>query len=96
MARTAQVVRNTKETQITVNVNLDGSGDARLKTGMSRTQVRALLGTPLIADVFHPDRWDYLYRLERDGEFVTRQRLTLFFEGEELKRIDDSNMPAQP
>ncbi len=67
---------------------------AKLKLGMSRSQVRALLGTPLINDVFHANRWDYVYRLEQNGKLVEQQRMTLFFEGEELKRIDDSNMPA--
>ena len=67
---------------------------AKLKTGMSRAQVRLLLGTPLINDVFHANRWDYVYRLEQNGKLMDQQRMTLFFEGEELKRIDDSNMPA--
>ncbi len=67
---------------------------AKLKLGMSRTQVRLLLGTPLINDVFHANRWDYVYRLEQNGKLVEQQRMTLFFEGEKLKRVDDSNMPA--
>ncbi len=67
---------------------------AKLKPGMSRAQVRLLLGTPLINDVFHANRWDYVYRLEQNGKLVEQQGMTLFFEGEELKRIDDSNMPT--
>ena len=65
----------------------------KLKLGMSRTQVRALLGTPLIADVFHANRWDYAYRLEQNSKLVDRQRMTLYFDGETLARIDDSHMP---
>lgn len=68
----------------------------KLKPGMSRSQVRALLGTPLIADAFHANRWDYAYRLEQNNKLVDQQRMTLYFEGENLARIDDGNMPALP
>ena len=68
----------------------------KLKLGMSRSQVRALLGTPLITDVFHANRWDYAYRLEQNNKLVDQQRMTLYFEGENLTRIDDSNMPPLP
>ena len=66
----------------------------KLKLGMSQSQVRALLGTPLIADAFHPNRWDYAYRLEQNNKLVDQQRMTLYFEDESLARIDDSSMPA--
>ena len=68
----------------------------KLKLGMTRSQVRALLGTPLITDAFHANRWDYAYRLEQNNKLVDQQRMTLYFEGENLTRIDDSNMPALP
>jgi outer membrane protein assembly factor BamE len=64
-----------------------------LKPGMTRIQVRALLGTPLIADAFHPERWDYVYQLERGGKLAESQRMSLYFEGDKLSRIDDANMP---
>ena len=67
---------------------------AKLKPGMSRAQVRALLGTPLINDVFHANRWDYVYRLEQNGKLTDQQRMTLYFKDEELKRVDDGDMPA--
>ncbi|GAB4128977.1 MAG: outer membrane protein assembly factor BamE [Sideroxydans sp.] len=63
---------------------------ARLKTGMTQLQVKAVLGAPLIADPFHADRWDYLYRLERQGRVVQQQRLTLYFENGLLARIDEA------
>jgi outer membrane protein assembly factor BamE len=66
----------------------------RLKPGMTQTQVRALLGTPLVSDPFHPGRWDYEYTLEHGRELVTSQRMTLYFEGDKLVRIDDSHMPT--
>ncbi len=65
----------------------------KLMTGMTRTQVMRLLGSPLVNDPFHVNRWDYVYRLERAGELVTQQRMILYFEGDNLKRIDDSGMP---
>lgn len=68
----------------------------KLKIGMTRSQVHTLLGSPLLTDPFHPNRWDYVYRLEHDKELVEEHRLTLFFDGDVLKRIDESGMPAKP
>lgn len=65
----------------------------RLKLGMTHTQVRALLGTPLVADPFHPDRWDYVYSLEQAREPVDKQHMALYFQGDKLIRIDDAGMP---
>ncbi|MBI5437355.1 MAG: outer membrane protein assembly factor BamE [Nitrosomonadales bacterium] len=61
----------------------------KLKLGMNKSQVRYVLGTPMISDAFHGNRWDYVYRLERDGEIVEEQRLTLYFDGDNLVKIDD-------
>lgn len=68
---------------------------SRLKAGMSREQVRFILGTPLVADVFHADRWDYIFVRQREnsGE-VERRRLTVFFEGGKLKRVEGDVVPA--
>ncbi len=68
----------------------------KLKVGMTRSQVRTVLGTPLLVDSFHPDRWDYVYRLEHGRELVDSQRMTLYFQGDTLTRIDDSGMPPLP
>lgn len=68
----------------------------KLKLGMTRLQVQAVLGTPLVNDVFHANRWDYVYRLEKKAKLLEEQRITLYFEGEHLTRIDDDNMPALP
>lgn len=61
----------------------------KLKFGMSRQQVRYVMGTPMISDAFHGNRWDYVYRLEHRSEIVEKQRLTLLFDGDRLVRIDD-------
>ena len=62
----------------------------KLKLGMSKHQVRYVLGTPMISDAFHGNRWDYVYMLEQEGRVVDKQRLTLYFEGDNLVRMDDS------
>ena len=60
----------------------------KLKIGMPREQVRAILGTPLIQDALHANRWDYVYRLEQDGKLIEQQRMTLYFTDEKLAAID--------
>lgn len=62
----------------------------QLKPGQTRDQVRFLLGTPLITDIFHQQRWDYVYRLQsgRTGQVDTR-RLSVFFDADgRLERVD--------
>lgn len=67
---------------------------AKLKPGMSRGQVRFALGTPLIADPFHADRWDYVYLLHRQGELKEQRRVTVLFKGDQLDRIEGDIIPG--
>jgi outer membrane protein assembly factor BamE len=67
---------------------------SRLKPGMTREQVRFILGTPLVADPFHADRWDYVYRLEKRGELVEERKLTVIFEEGRLKRVEGDVVAA--
>ncbi|MBP9218564.1 MAG: outer membrane protein assembly factor BamE [Sterolibacterium sp.] len=60
---------------------------AQLKTGQSKEQVRFILGTPLIADPFHAERWDYLYRFQPGRGEAQQRRITLFFSDDKLARI---------
>ena len=60
----------------------------KLKPGMTRQQVRFVMGTPPIADPFHKDRWDYVYYLNRAGKIVEHRRLVLLFDGDLLKRVE--------
>ena len=72
---------------------LDATVIAKLKPGMTRSQVRFLLGSPLITDPFHPERWDYVYYT--DNEFQKPKnirRLTLLFEGDKLRQAK-TNVP---
>lgn len=65
----------------------------QLKPGMSREQVKFVMGSPLLTDTFHDDRWDYLYTLrDREGN-TTEQRLSVFFADEKLARLSGNFMP---
>ena len=68
----------------------------KLKPSMTKSQVRFVLGTALIDDVFHTDRWDYVYRLVQHGNLVEEYKLTVFFEDDKLVRTvgDFSNSLA--
>jgi outer membrane protein assembly factor BamE len=67
----------------------------QLKAGMSRQQVREILGTSLLTDVFHADRWDYVFTIRRQGVEPQQRRLTLFFNGEVLDRFEGDTMPSE-
>ena len=58
-----------------------------VKPGMESHQVRQLLGTPMLIDPFHPERWDYYYSLKVGREVKERYRATLFFSNDRLVRI---------
>ena len=68
---------------------------SKLKLGMTRAQVRFVLGTPLINDPFHANRWDYVYRYEHERKMVDKQNLTLYFEGDNLVRIVEGGQSAE-
>jgi outer membrane protein assembly factor BamE len=68
---------------------------SQLKSGMSKEQVRITLGTPLLTDLFHADRWDYVYwREAANGKRETR-KLVVFFADGKLTRVDGDVVPAQ-
>ncbi|HKU46962.1 MAG TPA: outer membrane protein assembly factor BamE [Burkholderiales bacterium] len=67
---------------------------AQLRPGMSKEQVRIALGTPLLTDIFHGDRWDYIYWRERPGEKLEQRKLTVFFEDGKLTRLDGDVVAA--
>ncbi len=68
---------------------------AQLKPGLTRLQVRNLLGTPLVASVFHADRWDYVFTFQRRGAPTRTYRYAVFFQGEELVRFEGDEMPTE-
>lgn len=69
---------------------------AKLRPGMTMDQVRFVLGTPLIMDVFHADRWDYVYRFQPGLGEVVERKFTAFFADGKLVRVagDVSAMAA--
>lgn len=67
---------------------------AKLRPGMSRTQVRFALGTPLLADPFHKDRWDYVYVFEKDEKIVQRRVITVIFADDKLVRLEGDVVAA--
>ena len=69
---------------------------ALVKPGMSRTQVRDILGSPLLTDAFHADRWDYVFTIRRQGTEPQLRRIMLRFEGEKLKSMDtNADLPSE-
>jgi outer membrane protein assembly factor BamE len=60
---------------------------AQLKPGLTRDQVRFILGTPLITDMFHADRWDYVYRMQPGHGEVEQRHLAVFFSDGKLARL---------
>ena len=67
---------------------------AALERGMEKQRVRFILGTPLVADAFHPDRWDYYYSLDRRGEERVQRLISVFFEDDRLVRVTGGVRPA--
>jgi outer membrane protein assembly factor BamE len=68
----------------------------KLKEGQTRQQVKFVLGTPTTESLFHADRWDYNFSLERRGTKITSHTLTVLFEGDKLKSWTVKDLPTQP
>jgi outer membrane protein assembly factor BamE len=68
---------------------LDQAAVEQVKAGMTRSQVRYLLGTPMVADPFTKERWDYIYYLKKGRtRHVDSRRVTVYFDGEKVARLD--------
>ena len=63
---------------------------------MTRDQVRFILGTPLVADIFHAERWDYIYRFKPGRGEVQQRRFTVFFADHKLVRVAGDVVGAEP
>lgn len=66
-----------------------------LQPGMSRQQVRELLGTPLMTSLFHADRWEYVFTIKRPSSEMESRKLTVFFQGDSLARHEGDEMPSE-
>ena len=67
---------------------------AQLKPGMPKDKVRFIMGTPLIVDTFHDDRWDYIYSFQKGGGERKQRKITLYFEDNALARVEGDVEPA--
>jgi outer membrane protein assembly factor BamE len=73
----------------------------QLKPGMSRRQVRFIMGSPLVEDTFNPDRWDYPYVIRNGQRIIREAQVSIYFEGDALVEVRGDYLPewareAQP
>jgi outer membrane protein assembly factor BamE len=68
---------------------------SQLKPGMGKDQVRFILGTPLVTDIFHADRWDYVYWRETSDGKREQRKLAVFFQDGKLTRVEGDVVPAR-
>ena len=66
----------------------------QLEPGMTRRQVQFIMGSPMVADVFHQERWDYIYRFQPGYGEITEERVSVFFDGDVLQRLEGTMHPA--
>ena len=69
---------------------------AKLKTGMTRTEARQVLGTPLLSDVFHADRWDYYFSNAKGGKAGDRKLFSVFFKDDKVASFTGDTQPPAP
>ena len=69
----------------------------QVTAGMTRSQVRYVLGTPMVADPFNPQRWDYVYTLQRGrSSKVDRAHFVVWFEGDKVSRVEKLHLSSMP
>ena len=68
---------------------------ALIKPGLTRLQVRDVLGTPLVADPFHANRWDYIFTQRRPGTDLQRRSVVVIFEGDVVKSMEAPELPSE-
>ena len=67
-----------------------------IKPGLSRAQVRDILGSPLLTDLFHADRWDYVFTIRRQGTEPQSRRIVVLFDGDKMKSIEGADqLPSE-
>ena len=68
---------------------------AQIHTGSSRTDVRDALGSPLLADPFHAERWDYVFTIKRQGTDPQKRSVVIWFDGDTVKSIEAPELPTE-
>ncbi len=66
-----------------------------LQPGMSRQQIRDILGTPLMTSIFHADRWEYVFTIKRPDVDPQVRKLTVYFDGDRFVRAEGDEMPSE-
>jgi outer membrane protein assembly factor BamE len=66
-----------------------------IKPGMNRAQVRDLLGSPMLTDPFHADRWDYIFSIRRQGTEPQRRSVVVHFQGDAVKTVEAPDLPGE-
>ncbi len=67
----------------------------QVRVGMTRSEVRDVLGSPMLEDIFHADRWDYVFTIRRPGAAPQQRNVVVRFQGDRLSRIDAPELPAE-
>jgi outer membrane protein assembly factor BamE len=67
----------------------------QVRAGMSREQVRLTIGSPLLTDVFHPDRWDYVFRFQYPNGDAELRRVTIRFQDDRVAAIEADRLPER-
>ena len=68
---------------------------AALRVGQPKALVRDILGSPLVASVFHADRWDYVFSFSRQGQAAQQRRFTVYFKDGALERFEGADLPSE-
>jgi outer membrane protein assembly factor BamE len=69
---------------------------SKLQLGMTREQVRQILGTPLLASYFHANRWDYIFEFKRAGQSMGKERhVTVYFDGDKVVKFEGDALPTE-
>lgn len=66
----------------------------QLRPGMTKRQVIFVMGTPLVRDPFHQDRWDYIYSFQPGGGIRGQERVTVFFRDDQLVSFTGDFVPS--
>jgi outer membrane protein assembly factor BamE len=66
-----------------------------LQVGMPRGQVRDILGSPLVSSAFHADRWEYVFTIRRQGQEPQQRKLTAYFKGDELAKVESDELISE-
>ncbi len=68
---------------------------ALIKQGMTKAQIANIAGTPIVQDVFHKDRWDYIYRLDEHYQPMQQERITIWFANDVATKVERTKLVNQ-